>query len=101
MKKTSQLTEKSLSIFRKQFQLPKFIYLESQIQIPPNQSQSLPKFKFYLFKLFFTLCIVLKYVCLLVGMSRIKEPIFEEEPHIPGDPVDVVANLSEDEDKSH
>jgi hypothetical protein len=34
-------------------------------------------------------------------MSRIKEPIFEEEPHIPGDPVDVVADLSEDEDKSH
>jgi hypothetical protein len=29
-------------------------------------------------------------------MSRIKEPIFEEEPHLPDDLIDVVANLSED-----
>jgi hypothetical protein len=34
-------------------------------------------------------------------MSHIEEPIFEEEPHIPGDPVDTVADLSEDEGKSH
>jgi hypothetical protein len=34
-------------------------------------------------------------------MSRIEEPIFEEEPHIIDDPVDIVADLSEDEGKSH
>jgi hypothetical protein len=39
--------------------------------------------------------------CLLVCMSRIEEPIFEEEPHLSKDPIDVVANLSEDEGKSH
>jgi hypothetical protein len=38
---------------------------------------------------------------LLVCMSRIKEPIFEEEPHISDDPVDVVTNLNGDEGKSH
>jgi hypothetical protein len=47
------------------------------------------------------LCVVLKCICLLYCMSRIEEPIFEEEPHIPDDPVDVVAYLSEDEGKSH
>jgi hypothetical protein len=45
---------------------------------------------FYLFKILFILCIVLKCVCLLVYMSHIKDPIFEEEPHIPNDPVDVI-----------
>jgi hypothetical protein len=40
-------------------------------------------------------------VCLLICMSRIEEPIFEEEPHILDDPVDAVANHSEDESKSH
>jgi hypothetical protein len=34
-------------------------------------------------------------------MSRIEEPIFEEEHHIPDDLVDTVADLSEDEGKSH
>jgi hypothetical protein len=34
-------------------------------------------------------------------MSRTEETIFEEEPYIPEDPVDVVRNLSEDEGKSH
>jgi hypothetical protein len=34
-------------------------------------------------------------------MSRVEERIFEEEPHLPDDPVDPVANLSEDELKSH
>jgi hypothetical protein len=34
-------------------------------------------------------------------MSRIEEPIFEEEPHILDDPVDVIADLSADEGKSH
>jgi hypothetical protein len=34
-------------------------------------------------------------------MSLIEEPIFEEEPHIPDDPVDAIADLSEDEGKSH
>jgi hypothetical protein len=56
---------------------------------------------FYLFKLLFILCVVLKCICLLYCMSRIEEPIFEEEPHILDDPVDVVAYLSEDEGKSH
>jgi hypothetical protein len=81
------------------FQLPKFILFE--IQILPIQSQNLPKFMFYLFKIFFILCIVLKCVCLLVCMSCIEEPIFEEEPHLPDDPVDDVANHSEDKGKSH
>jgi hypothetical protein len=83
------------------FHFPKFIYFEIQIQIVPNQSQSLSKFKFFISKILFISCNILKYVCLLVCMSRIKEPIFEEEPHIPDDPVDVVADLSEDEGKSH
>jgi hypothetical protein len=39
--------------------------------------------------------------CLLVCMLCIKEPIFEEEPHLSEELVDVVANLSEDEGKSH
>jgi hypothetical protein len=34
-------------------------------------------------------------------MSHIEEPIFEEEPHAPGDSVDAVGDLSEDEGKSH
>jgi hypothetical protein len=34
-------------------------------------------------------------------MSRIEEPIFEEEPHIPDNPIDVVADLSEDKGKSY
>jgi hypothetical protein len=34
-------------------------------------------------------------------MSCIEEPIFEEETHIPDDPVDAIANVSEDEGKSH
>jgi hypothetical protein len=34
-------------------------------------------------------------------MSRIEEPIFEEEPHIPDDLIDAVTDLSEDEGKSH
>jgi hypothetical protein len=34
-------------------------------------------------------------------MSRIEEPIFEVEPHLPEDLVDVVADLIEDEGKSH
>jgi hypothetical protein len=33
-------------------------------------------------------------------MSRIEEPILEE-PHIPDDLIDVVADLSENEGKSH
>jgi hypothetical protein len=56
---------------------------------------------FYLFKILFILCIVLKCVCLLVYMLCIEEPIFVEEPHILDDPVDTVADLSEDEGKSH
>jgi hypothetical protein len=56
---------------------------------------------FYLFKILFILCIVLKCVCQLICMSRIEEPIFEEEPHILYDPVDVIADLSADEGKSH
>jgi hypothetical protein len=38
---------------------------------------------------------------LLYCMSRIKESIFEEEPLLLDDPVDTVADLSEDEGKSH
>jgi hypothetical protein len=34
-------------------------------------------------------------------MSHIEELIFEEEPHIPDDLVDVIAALSEDEGMSH
>jgi hypothetical protein len=34
-------------------------------------------------------------------MSHIEEPIFDEEPHIPDDHVDIVADLSEDKGKSH
>jgi hypothetical protein len=34
-------------------------------------------------------------------MARIKDPILEEEPHLPKDPVDVVAEPREDKDKSH
>jgi hypothetical protein len=34
-------------------------------------------------------------------MSRIEEPILEEVPHIPDDPVDAIGDLSEDEGKSH
>jgi hypothetical protein len=34
-------------------------------------------------------------------MSRIEDPIFEEEPHLPEDLVDAVADPSEDESKSH
>jgi hypothetical protein len=34
-------------------------------------------------------------------MSLIEEPIFEEDPHTPDDSVDAVADLSEDECKSH
>jgi hypothetical protein len=56
---------------------------------------------FYLFKILFILYIVLKYVCLLVCMSQIKESIFEVEPHLADDPVDVVADLCEDEGGSH
>jgi hypothetical protein len=56
---------------------------------------------FYLFKILFILYIVLKYVCLLVCMSQIKESIFEVEPHLADDPVDVVADLYEDEGGSH
>jgi hypothetical protein len=56
---------------------------------------------FYLFKILFILCIVLKCDCLLLCMSRIEEPIFEEEPHIPDDPIDAVADLSEDKGKSY
>jgi hypothetical protein len=44
---------------------------------------------------------VLKCVCLLVCMSRIKELLLEEEPHLPDNLVDAVADLSEDEGKSH
>jgi hypothetical protein len=55
----------------------------------------------HLFIILFIISIVLKCVCLIVCMSRIEELIFEEEPHILDDPVDVVANLSEDEGKSH
>jgi hypothetical protein len=55
---------------------------------------------FYLFKIHFILCIVMKYICLLVCMSHTEEPIHEEEPHVPDDPVDTVADLSEDEGKS-
>jgi hypothetical protein len=95
------MAEKLFPIFRNQFQPPKFKSFEFQIQILPNQSQSLSKFKFYLFKILFIVCNVLKYVCLLVCMSRIEEPIFEEEPHLPDDPVDAVADLSEYEGKSH
>jgi hypothetical protein len=39
--------------------------------------------------------------CLLVCMSHIEEPIFEEEPHFSKDSVDAVKNPSEDEAKSH
>jgi hypothetical protein len=92
---------KLFPIFTKQFQLSKYISFVFQIQILPNQSQNLPKFKFYLFKLLFILCNVLKYDCLLVCMSCIKESILEAEPHLPDDPVDTVADLSEDESKSH
>jgi hypothetical protein len=56
---------------------------------------------FYLFKILFILCIVLKCVCLLVCLSHIEEPILEEGPHILDDPIDAVADLSEDEGKSH
>jgi hypothetical protein len=38
---------------------------------------------------------------MFVFMSCIEEPIFEEEPHIPDDLVDVVADPGEDEGKSH
>jgi hypothetical protein len=92
---------KASQISRNPFQFPKFISFDFQTQIPSNQSQNPYKFKFYLFKIPFILCYVLKYVCLLVYMSRIEEPILEEEPHIPDDPIDVVADLSEDEGKSH
>jgi hypothetical protein len=34
-------------------------------------------------------------------MPRIEEPIFEEEPHILDDPVEAVADLGEDDGKSH
>jgi hypothetical protein len=34
-------------------------------------------------------------------MSCIEEPIFEEEPHIPDDPVNATADLGDDEGKSH
>jgi hypothetical protein len=34
-------------------------------------------------------------------MLHIEEAIFEEQPHILDDPIDVIANLSEDEGKSH
>jgi hypothetical protein len=56
---------------------------------------------FILGALLFILCIVLKCDCLFICMLHIEEAIFEEQPHIPDDPVDVVANLSEDEGKSH
>jgi hypothetical protein len=36
---------------------------------------------------------------LLVCMLHIEESIFEEEPHLPDDLVDAVADLSEDEGK--
>jgi hypothetical protein len=39
--------------------------------------------------------------CLLVCMSRIEGAIFEEEPHLPKDPVDAVADPNEYEGKSH
>jgi hypothetical protein len=47
------------------------------------------------------LCNVLKCVCLLVCMLRIREPLLEEEPHISDNLIDDVAGLSEDEGKSH
>jgi hypothetical protein len=34
-------------------------------------------------------------------MLRVEELIFEEEPHHPDDPVDTLADLSEDEGKPH
>jgi hypothetical protein len=34
-------------------------------------------------------------------MSRIEEPIHEEEPHISDDSVDAVGDFNEDEGKSH
>jgi hypothetical protein len=34
-------------------------------------------------------------------MLYTEEPIFEEKTHLSDDPVDVVADLSEDEGKSH
>jgi hypothetical protein len=83
------------------FQLSKFIFFEIQTQILPNQSQNLPKFKFKIFKILFILYIILKCVCWLVCMSLIEEPIFEEDPHTPDDSIDAVADLSEDECKSH
>jgi hypothetical protein len=92
------MTRKAFPISRNLFQLPKFISFEFQIQIPSNQSQNLPKFKFFIFKIVFILYNVLKYVCLLCCMSSVEEPIFEEEPHILDDPV---GDLSEDKGKSH
>jgi hypothetical protein len=58
------------------------------------------KFKYYLLKYNSYFYIVLRHVCLFICMSRIEKPFFEE-PHLPDDPIDVVANLSEDEGKSH
>jgi hypothetical protein len=34
-------------------------------------------------------------------MSRIEDPILEEEPHLPEDSVDTVADPSENKGKSH
>jgi hypothetical protein len=47
------------------------------------------------------LFVILKYVCLLVCMSLIEDPILEEEPHIPDDTIDIVGDLSGDKCKSH
>jgi hypothetical protein len=99
--KPAHCLESPFPIFRNHVQLPKFISFDFQIQILPNQSQNLPKFKFYLIKLLFVLCIVLKCIYLLYCMSRIEEPILEEEPHLSDDPIDVVTDLSEDKGKSH
>jgi hypothetical protein len=38
---------------------------------------------------------------LLVCMSRIEGPTFEEEPHLLEDPIDAIAEPTEDEGKSH
>jgi hypothetical protein len=34
-------------------------------------------------------------------MLCVEEPILEEEPHIPNDPIAVLGDLSDDEGKSH
>jgi hypothetical protein len=39
--------------------------------------------------------------CLFDCMTRIGDLIFEEEPHLPKDPVDTVVESSNDEGKSH